>query len=116
MSSPVVESVVAKRVYRDCPISFPNRVSFFDLVELDMLDFDTILCMDWLHACFASINCRKIVVRFNFPNELVVEWKGGNYIPRGCIIYCLDVCKMISMGCLYHIVRVQDLDSEIPPI
>ena len=22
---------------------------------------------------------------------------------------------MISKGCLYHIVRVQDLDSEIPP-
>ena len=23
---------------------------------------------------------------------------------------------MISKGCLYHIVRVKDLDSEIPPI
>ena len=23
---------------------------------------------------------------------------------------------MISKGCIYHIVRVQDLDSEIPPI
>ena len=23
---------------------------------------------------------------------------------------------MISKGCLYHIVRVQDLDSEVPPI
>ena len=41
--------------------------------------------------------------------------KGGNYIPRGCIIYCLDVCKMISMGCLYHIVRVHHLDFEISP-
>ena len=23
---------------------------------------------------------------------------------------------MISKGCLYHIVRIQDLDSEVPPI
>ena len=56
------------------------------------------------------------MVKFNFPNELVVEWKGRNSIPRDCIVSYLKACKMISKGFLYHIVRVQDLDSEISPI
>ena len=64
----------------------PNRVSYVDLVELDMLDFDIILGMDWLHACSASIDCRTRVGRFNFPNVNVVYWKWGNSIPRVCII------------------------------
>ena len=87
--TPVGESVVAKRVFRNCPIMLPNRVSYVELVELDMVDFDVILGMDWLHACFASIYCRMRVLKFNFPNEPFVEWKGGNSIPRGRIISCL---------------------------
>ena len=45
----------------------------------------------------------------------MVEWEGGNSIPRGRIISYLKACKMILKGCLYHIIRVQDLDSEISP-
>ena len=48
---------------------------YADLVELPMHDFDVILGMDWLHSCYACINCRNRVVRFRFPNgeELVLE-------------------------------------------
>ncbi|XP_069155800.1 uncharacterized protein [Solanum lycopersicum] len=46
VSTPVGESVVAKRVYKNFPIMLPNRVSYVDLVELDMFDFDIILGMD----------------------------------------------------------------------
>ena len=43
--------------------------------------------------------------------------EGGKlYIHKGRIISCLKACRMISNGCLYHIVRVKVLDSKIPPI
>ena len=61
------------------PIIFPNRVFYVELLELNMLDFDVILGMDWLHICVASIDCRTRVVKFNFPNEPVLDWKGEIY-------------------------------------
>ena len=72
--------------------------------------------MNWLHSCFGSIYCRTRVDKFNIQHNLVLECKWRNSIHRGRIISSLKACKMISKGCLYHIVRVQDLDSEIPPI
>ena len=97
-----------------CPISFPNTVTRMDLVDLEMVDFYVILGIDMLHTYFASIDCRTILVKFNFPNELVLEWNKVNSILRGHTISCLKSCKMISKGCIYHILRVNGLESHIP--
>ena len=112
----VGESVVEMRVYRNCPIMLPNRVNHAKLVELYMVHFDVIFGSDWLHNYFASIDYTTRMVKFNFPNETVLEWKGGNSTPSDCIISCLKVCKIISKGCFYHIVRVKYLDSKNPII
>ena len=70
------ESIVAKRVYSNCPISLPNRVSYVDLVRLNILDFNIILGMDWFHACIAYIDCRTRAVRFNFKMNQLLSGRG----------------------------------------
>ena len=53
-----------------------------------MLDFDVLLGIDWLHACFASI-----------------------YISS-----CLKSCRIVYKGYLYPILRVKDFESKILPL
>ena len=81
-----------------------------------MFDFDIILDMDWLHKCYSTIDCRNRVVRFQFPNQLELEWEGYSSNPSGQIVSHLKANKMLSKGYLYHLVRVDDLEHEVPSI
>ena len=58
------ENVRTYRVYMDCLIVECGKTRCVDLVELPMHDFDIILCMEWLHSCYACMDCHSRVVRF----------------------------------------------------
>ena len=59
-----------------CPKTVLDRVTYADLIELSMLDFDIIFGMDWLHRFYDTIGFPHMVVSFQFPNKLELEWKG----------------------------------------
>ncbi|XP_070015151.1 uncharacterized protein [Nicotiana sylvestris] len=112
VSTPVGESIIPRRVYRGCTITVCGRQTSADLVELEMLDFDAIMGMDWLAACYATVDFRAKTARFHFPGKPVLEWVSNTVTPRGRFISYLKARKMIAKGFIYHIVRVKDADAE----
>ena len=60
-------------MYHDCPISINHKKTMANLVLLAMIDIDVILGMDWLHVCYASIDCITRVLKFHIRNEPVME-------------------------------------------
>lgn len=48
--------MVARRVYRGCVVSVDDWETLVDLFELDMVDFDTILGIDWLPSWYAPLD------------------------------------------------------------
>lgn len=116
LSTPIGESIVARRVYRNCLVCILHKILPYDLVELDIVDFDVVLRMDWLYAYYASIDCRIRRAKFQFPNELVLEWESHDVVVRGRFISCIKAHRLISRRCLYHLVRVKDMKSKVPSI
>ncbi|XP_070047138.1 uncharacterized protein [Nicotiana tomentosiformis] len=86
VSTPVGESVVVRRVYRGCDVMIHNRHTLADLNRLEMIEFDVIMGIDWLASCYATVDCWKKDVRFNFLGEPVIEWKGNVATPKWMFI------------------------------
>ena len=96
MSTHVEDSVRAARVYKNCPIIVLNIVTHADLIELTMLDFDIIFCIDFLRKGYATIDYQNRVVSFRFPNELELKWKGRGSNQTSQIISNNKANKMLS--------------------
>ena len=80
VSTPVGESILEERVYPDWPISIYIKNTMADLVEFYMVDYDVILGMECLNACYALIDCRTRFVKFEIPTELVIEWSSSSVV------------------------------------
>ncbi|XP_070046271.1 uncharacterized protein [Nicotiana tomentosiformis] len=78
VSTPVGESILVARLYRDCVVTLRGRDTVADLIELRMVNFDVMMGMDWLYSCFAKLDFRTRTVRFKFLNDPVIEWKGDD--------------------------------------
>uniref|UniRef100_M1DZG1 Gag-pol protein n=1 Tax=Solanum tuberosum TaxID=4113 RepID=M1DZG1_SOLTU len=57
-------------------------------------------------------DCRTRVVKFQIPNEPVIEWSSSSTMPKGRFISYLKERKLVSKGCIYHLVRVNDSSVE----
>ncbi|XP_070005677.1 uncharacterized protein [Nicotiana sylvestris] len=64
VSTPVGDSVIAKQRYRGCIIVVHGQTTVEDLIELDMVEFDVTMGMDWFASCHANVDCRSKIVRF----------------------------------------------------
>jgi len=104
ISTPMGDSVVARRFNRGCVVNVGVRETLVDLIELDVLDFDVILGMDWLHSCYASLDCRTRKIILKFPNKQVIKWEWSYLVPKERFISYIRARKLISKGYLYHLV------------
>ena len=64
ISIPVERTIKVKYVFSACVVEIDSKVYPADLIELDVLDFDVVLGMDWLSKNYASIDCHDKCVRF----------------------------------------------------
>ena len=116
VSTPTGESIIARKIYRNCIVTVCDCDTLADLIELEMVEFDVIMGMDWLASFYATVDCRTKRVHFHFPNEAVLEWVGNVPAPRAKFISYFKARKMMSKGYICHLVRVRDVGAEPPTL
>ena len=115
ISTPVGDQVIARQLYRNCPVKVSQKVN--SPIWQSQKWQTSKSFQAWLVTFLLCLSdCRTRVVRFQFPDETILEYKGTNLAPMGRLISYLKARKMISKGYLYHLVQVKDSSSETPTL
>lgn len=102
-------------IYNNCHIRI-NELDFSaDLIQLNMLDFDAILGINWLSENYVHIDCTGNKVIFCCPKKEEIQFQGcmeklGKYpIP---ILSATKACKAFLKGYDRYLCYVLDTNGE----
>ncbi|XP_070042819.1 uncharacterized protein [Nicotiana tomentosiformis] len=88
VSTPIRNSIVVDYVYRCYVVSIWGYETRVDLFMLNMVDFDMILCMDWLSPYHDILDYHTKTMKLAIPGLPRVEWRGSlGHIPSGVIFF-----------------------------
>ncbi|GJR89033.1 retrotransposon protein, putative, ty3-gypsy subclass [Tanacetum coccineum] len=93
ISTPMKNNVVIGLEYRDCPLRFDDKISFANLLLLEMSYFDIILGIDWLTQHRATIDCytkRVIFGDLNNP-EFIYHGSRPGLPPEREVEFTIDL-------------------------
>ena len=84
-----------------------------DLVELEILEFDVILDMDWLFANHAVLDCFNKVVTLSISGKLVIKYQRNHSAVSLCLISTLTARKLLAKGCQGILVYMLDTKMKV---
>ena len=96
---PTGRTIEVKYVFLACVVEIDSKVYPTDLIELDVLDFDVVLRMDWLSKNYASINCRDKCVRFKLKESIKFVFHEERSEVHTRLISVMRARKFSDKGC-----------------
>ncbi|XP_075492554.1 uncharacterized protein LOC142530617 [Primulina tabacum] len=76
VTTPTSKTIETHRVHRKCKICIHEHLFQAELIQLNMVEFDIILGMDWLERYNAMVDCKGKSVRLRTPDQKEVVYHG----------------------------------------
>ncbi|XP_073139136.1 uncharacterized protein [Henckelia pumila] len=76
VETPTNKIIETLKIHRKCKVCVCEQIFDADLVELNMVEFDVILGMDWLSRHHAVVNCRDKNVKLRTTNLKEIIFQG----------------------------------------
>ncbi|XP_070668717.1 uncharacterized protein [Malus domestica] len=118
-SMPRGETCYVSCEYQRCPVFIEDVVMLANLVPLDIVDFDVILSMDWLHYNRAKLDCYEKVVTFHRSGLPVVTFVGERCGLRQGVISSVKAKRLLRKRCqgyLAHVVLNKDTPTRVEDV
>ena len=111
---PVEETIIVKYMYPEYVVEVEGKIFPADLIELQVLEFDVILGMDWLSENYASIDCHDKCIRFRPVAGAEFMFQGDRSEALTHLISVMKAERLLQKECQGYLAYV--MNSEAKPV
>ena len=112
VSLPTGQAVECHVMFENCPLSINQEVFEADLIQLNLLEFDIVLGMDWLSKHGAAIDYQKQKVTLKSKEGKKVTIWGSSSDKKCPIISALSTKKLLRQGCIAFLCFVTEVKNK----
>ncbi|XP_075483700.1 uncharacterized protein LOC142523856 [Primulina tabacum] len=112
VATPASKIIETHKVYRNCQICISKQIFEAELIQLNMIEFDIILGMDWLSKNHAIVDCQKKDIGLQTPTKEEIIYHGKSK-ERKYVLSASQAWKAIKGGEKIYVFP-EELPGEIP--
>ena len=110
VATPMGNSLLTNSMYKSYEILLEGKPLMVELIELDMVDLNVILCMDLLAFCHATLDFHNKVVKFDMPGEPTIVFQGDQSWSSSELISAIKAHILLRKGCQGYLVMIKDFN------
>ncbi|XP_073041922.1 uncharacterized protein [Primulina eburnea] len=108
------KTIETRKVYRNCKICISKQTFEVELIQLNMVEFDMILGMDWLVKNHAIVDCQKNEIRLQTPTKEEVLFHGKSKEIK-FLLSASQAWKAIKGGKEIYLAVINEIKEEEVP-
>ncbi|XP_073025203.1 uncharacterized protein [Primulina eburnea] len=112
VATPTSKTIETHRVHRQCKICINEHLFQAELIQLNMVEFDIILGMDWLARNNAMVDCKGKSVRLRTPSQKEVVYHGKSK-ERKSLLSASQAWKAVKSGADIYLAMINVVKEEI---
>ncbi|XP_075499165.1 uncharacterized protein LOC142537542 [Primulina tabacum] len=114
VATPASKTIETHKLYRNCKICIGKQNFEVELIQLNMIEFDIILEMDWLFKQHAMMDCQKKNVKLQTLNQKEIVYHGKSK-ERKSLLSASQAWKAIKGGEEMYLAMINEVREEGAP-
>ncbi|XP_073305844.1 uncharacterized protein [Primulina huaijiensis] len=111
VATPTSKTIETHRVHQKCKICINEHIFQAELIQLNMVEFDVILGMDWLSKNHALIDCRMKNVKLRAPNQEAVIYH-GKVKKQKSLLSASQTWRAMKSGEKVYLAMISEVNEE----
>ncbi|XP_073024377.1 uncharacterized protein [Primulina eburnea] len=112
IATPTSKTIETHKIHRNCIVYINEHTFNAELIQVNMVEFDVILGMDWLSKSHAIVDCRHKIIKLRTPSQKEITYH-GKAKKRKSLLSASQTWKAMKSGEIVYLAMVNEVKEGV---